>query len=79
MKHTTSNETKLKIIEQLIILDDDSLFKQIEDLINKSLHQPENLRFSQQELINRAQLASNDIEKNRVFSQNDVEKTTQNW
>ena len=79
MTHSTSHETKLKIIEQLIILDDNEVFKQIEDLINKSLHRPKNLKFSQQELISRAKLASTDIDENRFFTQNEAEKITQNW
>ena len=79
MIHSTTQETKLKIIEQLIIMNDDAVFNQIEDLISKSLHRPKHKQFSQQELINRAQLASNDIDENRLFSQNEVEKFSQNW
>jgi uncharacterized protein YfkK (UPF0435 family) len=79
MIHSTTQETKLKIIEQLIIMNDDAVFKQIEDLISKSLHRPKHSKFSPKELINRAQLASTDIDENRLFSQNEAEKIAQNW
>jgi hypothetical protein len=79
MIHSTSKETKLKIIEQLIILDDDTLFAQIEELISKAMNRPAYKKLSKQELANRAKQATSDIENNQVFSQSDVEKLSQNW
>jgi hypothetical protein len=37
MRHLNIEETKLKIIEQLIILNDVSVFEKVENLINESL------------------------------------------
>ena len=79
MIHSTSQETKLKIIEQLIILNDDSVFSQIEELISKAIHRPAYKKLSKQEVENRAMQANNDIDNKQVFSQDDVEKLTQNW
>ena len=79
MRHSTTQETKLKIIEQLIILNDDAIFNQIEDLISKALHRPKHIKLTQQDLINRAKLANNDIDNNQVFSQSMVEKQSKNW
>jgi hypothetical protein len=46
MKRLNTEETKLKIIEQLILLNDDTVFEQIENLINESMNQckDQNLR-----------------------------------
>ena len=79
MIHTTSQETKLKIIEQLIILNDDSVFSQIEELISKAMHRPAYKKLSKQELENRAMQANKDIENKQVFSQTEVEKLSQSW
>jgi len=79
MIHSTSQETKLKIIEQLIILNDDSVFTQIEKLISKSMRRPDYKKLSKQELENRAMQANNDIDNKQVFSQSDVDKLSQSW
>lgn len=79
MIRPTSQETKLKIIEQLIILNDDSVFSQIEELISKAMHRPPYKKLSKQELENRAGQANIDIDKKQVFSQDEVENMTQNW
>jgi hypothetical protein len=70
---------KLSIIEQVITLNDDKILKQVEDIINTSLHKPSLKRLTKQELVNRAKLADKDIENGDVYSQEDVEKLTQNW
>lgn len=79
MKHSTPQETKLKIIEQLIILNDDTVFAQIEDLISKAMHRPSYKKLTKQEVAKRAKQANNDIASNQVFSQEDLEKLSQNW
>lgn len=79
MIHPTSQETKLKIIEQLIILNDESVFTQIEKLISKAMHRPAYKKLNKQELENRAMQANNDIDNKQVFSQSDVEKLSQSW
>ena len=48
MRQLNIEETKLKIIEQLIILNDDSFFEKVENLINESLQRPKSTKLSKQ-------------------------------
>ncbi|OFX23621.1 MAG: hypothetical protein A2033_15615 [Bacteroidetes bacterium GWA2_31_9] len=70
---------KLNIIEQLIILNDDKVFKKIEDIINNSLHRPQLKKFTKQELVNRAKLSNKNIENGEIYSQDEVEKMSKSW
>ena len=79
MTNQTPQDTKLKIIEQLIILNDDSVFAQIEKLISKAMNRPVYKKLTKQEVENRAKQANNDIDNKNVFSQSDVEKLTHSW
>ena len=79
MKNLDIQDRKLNIIEQLIILNDEKVFKKVEDIINTSLHRPQLKRFTKQELVKRAKLSDKDIEKGDVYSQKDVEKMSQSW
>lgn len=79
MSKVNIQNRKLNIIEQLITLDDDMILKQVEDLINKSIHQPSLKRLTQQELINRAKQSEKDIANGAIYSQEDVEKLSENW
>jgi len=79
MRQLSIQSRKLNIIEQLILLDDDVILKQVEDLINISLRQPTLKRMTKQELIQRAQLAEKDIENGDVYSREEVERISQNW
>jgi hypothetical protein len=79
MRQLSIQSRKLNIIEQLILLDDDTVLKQVEDLINISLHEPTLKRITTQELIQRAQLAEKDIENGDVYSGEEVKRISQNW
>lgn len=79
METTGLQERKLNIIEQLIILNDEEVFRQVEDLINKSLKRPDLSRFSVAELKARAKQANKDITEGRLIGQDDVEAQTQTW
>ena len=79
MTNQTPQDTKLKIIEQLIILNDDSVFAQIEKLIGKAMNRPAHKKLTKLELENRAKQSNADIDNKDVFSQSDVEKLTQSW
>ena len=79
MHQLSIQSRKLNIIEQLILLDDDTVLKQVEDLINNSSHEPALKRMTKQELIQRAQLAERDIENGDVYSREEVERISQNW
>lgn len=79
MKQLNIQERKLNIIEQLIILNDEEVFKQVEELINSSLKRPTLKRLTIKELENRAKISEENIEKGEVYSQEEVEKMSQNW
>lgn len=79
MKQLNIQERKLNIIEQLIILNDEEVFKQVETLINSSLKRPQLKKFTKQDIVKRAQISDENIEKGEVYSQEDVEKLSQNW
>ncbi len=74
MKQLNIQDRKLSVIEQLIIINDDKVFKQVEDIINTSLNRPQLKKFSRQELIERAEKSNKNIEKGEVYSQKDLEK-----
>lgn len=79
MSKVNIQNRKLNIIEQLITLDDDLILKQVEDLINITIHKPSLKRLTQQELINRAKQSEKDIANGDIYSQEDVEKLSENW
>lgn len=78
MKQLNIQERKLNIIEQLIILNDEEVFEQVEELINSSLKRPQLKKFTKQDIVKRAQISDENIEKKEVYSQEDVEKLSQN-
>jgi len=78
MSQLNIQNRKLSIIEQVITLNDDEILKQVEDLINTSLHKPALKKLTKQELITRAELSDKDIENGDVYSQEDAEKMSRN-
>ena len=79
MRHLNIEEPKLKIIEQIIILNDDSVFEKVENLINESLQRPESTKLTRQELIDRALLSNIDIENKDIYTSVQVEKFSNKW
>jgi len=79
MRHLNIEEPKLKIIEQIIILNDDSVFEKVENLINESLQRPESTKLTRQELIDRALLSNIDIENKDIYTCDQVEKFSNKW
>ena len=79
MRQLTPQDNKLRIIEQLIILNDDSVFEKIETILNESMNRPKIQTFTKQVLINRATQSDLDIENKEVYTQAKVEKLSQNW
>ncbi len=72
---------KLNLIEYLIGLQDEKLFKKIEDSINNVLQpsdRPLN-QFSQQELTERALKSSKDYVEGKFTDQEQLEKESNNW
>ena len=79
MRNTNIQARKLNIIEQLININDDYVFTQVENIINNSLERPQQKRFTKSELIERAKLSNLDIENNNVYLQEQVEQLTKEW
>ena len=79
MKHLNTPEMKLKIIEQLIILNDESIFEQIENILDASTHRPNAGKLTKKDLIKRAQQANLDIANKEVFTQDAAERQSQSW
>ena len=79
MKQLNIQERKFNIIEQLIILNDEEIFKQVEELISSSLHKNQLSQFTKRELEQRAKISNENIEKGEIFTQDEVEKLSQNW
>ena len=69
----------MEIIEQLIILNDDSVFEKVENLINESLQRPKSTKLTRQKLIDRALLSNIDFENKDIYSDNQVEKLSNKW
>lgn len=74
-----SENQKLRIIEQLIMLNDDVLFEQIDELINKVLKRPYHKTMSEKELKARAEQSNLDISNNQILDQNEIEDISKDW
>jgi len=79
MRQLNTQDRKLNIIEQLIILNDNKVFKQIEDLIDNSLQRPKFKSFTKQDLLNRAKASNKNIENGEIYTQDELEKLSQSW
>lgn len=79
MSQTNIQDKKLNIIEHLIMLNDDDVLNQLEEIINTSLSKPPVKKFSKHDLKERAELSNNDIINGDCYSQDEVEKMSQNW
>ena len=77
MRHLNIEEPKLKIIEQIIILNDDSVNEKVQNIINESLQRPKTSKLTKQELIDRALLSNVDIENNDIYTIDQVVKLSQ--
>lgn len=79
MRHLNIEKTKLKIIEQLNLLDDESVFEKIESIISESMQRPKPTKLTKQDLVNRARLSNIDIENNDIYTNDAVEELSQKW
>lgn len=72
---------KLNLIEQLIGLQDEYIFKTIEDYIHKSLklNKRELKKFTQEELIQRAQESNTDYLAGNFKTQEQLEIESNDW
>ena len=79
MNPNNNQPDKLRIIEQLIMLNDDKVFEQVEILINKKLQRTKLRPLSANDLEERALKSESDIIANRVYSQEQAEELSKNW
>jgi len=70
---------KLNIIEYLIGLTDETVFNLIEKIINESKNSSANKSFTQQELIERAQISNQDYLSGNFKDQKQLEAESKNW
>ena len=79
MKQLNIQERKLNIIEQLIILNDEAVFEQVEELINSSVKRPQLKKLTKEEIEKRAKISDENIVNGEIYSHEDVEKLSQKW
>jgi hypothetical protein len=72
---------KLNLIEYLIGLKDENIFKVIEDMISKSrkVDEQSNRPFTQQELLERAKKSNDDYLDGNFKDQEQLEIESKNW
>ena len=79
MRHLNIEKAKLRIIEQLILMDDEIVFEKIENLINESMQRPKPNKLTKQDLVVRALLSNKDIENKDIYTTEAIEKLSQKW
>jgi len=79
MLQPTSQDIKLRIIEQLVTENNIDLLNEIQKLIQASHNQSSLKKFTQDEIVQRAMKANSDILNNNVYSQKDAENLSKMW
>jgi len=70
-------ERKLNIIEELINIDDRNILQEIQDILNS--YNNDNIKFSHEELVDRANESEKDIKDGKVYSIDEVKEITNGW
>ena len=78
MEPSNIQDRKLNIIEKLILLNDEDLVKQLEVLIDSSSTRNIMTKLTKQELVRRARISNENIKKGEIFTQEEVDKLSQN-
>ncbi len=78
MSATNFKLRKLSLVEYLLNIQDEDLFNAIATKIEDSLKNSPN-EFTQQELIERAQISNLQIKEGKVISHSDLENQSLNW
>jgi hypothetical protein len=78
MSATNFKLRKLSLVEYLLNIQDEDLFNDIAAKIEDSLKNSPN-EFTQQELIERAQISNLQIKEGKVISHSDLENQSLNW
>lgn len=79
MLRPTSQDIKLKIIEQLLAENNIDLLNEIQKLIQVSHNQSTLKKFTQDEIVKRAMKANSDIKNNKIYSQKEAENLSKLW
>ena len=72
---------KMNLIEFLLGVQDEKVFTKIESTIQKSIKsvKPNDIIFSKQDLIKRAEFSNKQIKKGHVLTQKELELQSKNW
>lgn len=79
MLQPTSQDIKLSIIEHLVAENNIDLLNEILNLIQVSHSQSILKKFNQDEIVQRAMKANNDILNNKLYSQKEAENLSKMW
>jgi hypothetical protein len=81
MKSVNFKLRKMSIIEYLMGIQDETLFKKVENSIQESLKtvKPEEQLFTKEILLERAEVSNEQIKKGLILNQKDIEKQSENW
>ena len=72
---------KMNLIEFLLGVQDEKVFNKIESTIHKSIKtvKPNDIVFTKQDLIERAEFSNKQIKKGHVLTQKELELQSKNW
>ncbi len=79
INYTGNQDVKLRIIEQLVSINDLELLREIDNLIKSTLIQPKLKKMTHKELLKRAEESNQDIMNKLVYSQKEAEKNAKTW
>jgi uncharacterized protein YihD (DUF1040 family) len=79
MLQPTSQDIKLRIIEQLVAENNIDLLNEIKKLIQVSHYQSTLKKLTQDEIVQRAMKANSDILNNKLYSQKEAENLSKMW
>ena len=81
MKAMNLQLRKMNLIEFLLGVQDEKVFTKIESTIHKSIKslKPNDIVFTKQDLIERAEFSNRQIKKGHVLTQKELELQSKNW
>lgn len=81
MKAMNLQLRKMNLIEFLLGVQDEKVFAKIESTIHKSIKsvKPNDIVFTKQDLIERAEFSNRQIKKGHVLTQKELELQSKNW
>jgi len=81
MKAANLQLRKMSLIEYLLGVQDEKVFTKIESTILKGIKsvKPNDIVFTKQDLIERAEFSNKQIKKGHVMSQEELEIQSKNW